>query len=753
MRAARYVGRVGGLTVFLGVGAAVGCGTAWADSGADQHVAPSVAHVASTTAHLPRQTSRPARQRSTAPRAGAAVRRAPVRPTAKATGSSVSSAPITVNPSVAWNEGVLTGTLGATSDLPLSYSVVSRPSLGGKLGEGPLLPLTNFGPEGQFTYVPYASTLTDPTQTETFQILALQNSQFDQFVEKLLGPLGAVLVPQVVAVLHRIPVVGELLSPIIGAAEVVTFTVNPFDEAAGRPTAFTYKMPSFDGTLISVNYFPALNVSTGSVSSAPTVLAASGLASIASTDPTNIYGQLFPSEQFGSVTPGIAPLRSDSYTSELLDGPTYNGGGGYNVITWDPRGEFASGGQLQIDNPFYEGRDVSSIINWLTSAANPAVAQVQTDQTGVPVVGMTGGSYGGGIQLTTYDPRIRAIIPEIAWNSLLSSLYPNSNQFKTGFGTILAAALAFTGARVNPIVYQGILTGDLTGYLTPTQEAMLGSVGPTTLLAQEHAATLLFQGEQDVLFPLSESIANAEAIAANPYGVPLKMVWFCGGHGTCDIPNPPVEQDALGLIDNLKWLDQYVAFDPDNPADTIPAFQWYDQYGLYHASDLLPFQAGFNEPTGYTAAGAGGVLGIIPVLGGSGPYPLADLPFSIANAGPAINAVNLTFAPPVGSLIVGAPTVSFSYTGLGTSRTVYAQLVDRTTGLVLGNNVTPIPITLDGRAHTVSIPIEDIAYTVLDGDSLTLQLTSSAANYENLYTVGLVNIADLQIDLPIHAVA
>ncbi|MGV1087271.1 MAG: CocE/NonD family hydrolase [Mycobacterium sp.] len=753
MRAARYVGRVGGLAVFLGVGAAVGCGTAWADSGADQHVAPSVAHVASTTAHLPRQTSRPARQRSTAPRAGAAVRRAPLRPTAKATGSSVSSAPITVNPSVAWNEGVLTGTLGATSDLPLSYSVVSRPSLGGKLGEGPLLPLTNFGPEGQFTYVPYASTLTDPTQTETFQIMALQNSQFDQFVEKLLGPLGAVLVPQVVAVLHRIPVVGELLSPIIGAAEVVTFTVNPFDEAAGRPTAFTYKMPSFDGTLISVNYFPALNVSTGSVSSAPTVLAASGLASIASTDPTNIYGQLFPSEQFGSVTPGIAPLRSDSYTSELLDGPTYNGGGGYNVITWDPRGEFASGGQLQIDNPFYEGRDVSSIINWLTSAANPAVAQVQTDQTGVPVVGMTGGSYGGGIQLTTYDPRIRAIIPEIAWNSLLSSLYPNSNQFKTGFGTILAAALAFTGARVNPIVYEGILTGDLTGYLTPTQEAMLGSVGPTTLLAQEHAATLLFQGEQDVLFPLSESIANAEAIAANPYGVPLKMVWFCGGHGTCDIPNPPVEQDALGLIDNLKWLDQYVAFDPDNPADTIPAFQWYDQYGLYHASDLLPFQAGFNEPTGYTASGAGGVLGIVPVLGGSGPYPLADLPFSIANAGPAINAVNLTFAPPVGSLIVGAPTVSFSYTGLGTSRTVYAQLVDRTTGLVLGNNVTPIPITLDGRAHTVSIPIEDIAYTVLDGDSLTLQLTSSAANYENLYTVGLVNIADLQIDLPIHAVA
>ena len=244
---------------------------------------------------------------------------------------------------------------------------------------------------------------------------------------------------------------------------------------------------------------------------------------------------------------------------------------------------------------------------------------------------------------------------------------------------------------------------------------------------------------------------DAQTILANPFGAPVKMVWFCGGHGTCDIPNPPAEQDARGLIDNLKWLDQYVAGDPDNPAEDIANFQWYDQYGLHHVSDLLPFQAGFNEATPYTASGGGGVLGIVPFLGGSGPHPLKDLPFSIANAGPAINAVNLTVTPPAGSEIVGAPTVSFSYTGLGTSRTVYAQLVDNTTGLVLGNNVTPIPITLDGRTHAISMGIEDIAYTVLDGDSLTLQLTSSAANYENLYTLGLVNISDLRIDLPIHA--
>ena len=37
---------------------------------------------------------------------------------------------------------------------------------------------------------------------------------------------------------------------------------------------------------------------------------------------------------------------------------------GFNVITWDPRGEWGSGGILQLDNPFYEGRDVSALIDW-----------------------------------------------------------------------------------------------------------------------------------------------------------------------------------------------------------------------------------------------------------------------------------------------------------------------------------------------------------------------------------------------------
>ncbi len=50
---------------------------------------------------------------------------------------------------------------------------------------------------------------------------------------------------------------------------------------------------------------------------------------------------------------------------------------------------------LQLDNPFFEGRDASAIVSWV--AENPlADLDVAGDR-----VGMVGGSYGGGIQMVT----------------------------------------------------------------------------------------------------------------------------------------------------------------------------------------------------------------------------------------------------------------------------------------------------------------------------------------------------------------
>lgn len=48
--------------------------------------------------------------------------------------------------------------------------------------------------------------------------------------------------------------------------------------------------------------------------------------------------------------------------------------------------------------------------------------------------------------------------------------------------------------------------------------------------------------------------------------------------------------------------------------------------------------------------------------------------------------------------------------------------------------------------------MEDIAYSVGADDSLTLQITSSAVNYENFTTAGLIDVSRIEISLPLRAI-
>lgn len=809
MGASRFVGRVGSLAVALGLGTAwfaVGVAAADTDSttsttGAQAthsrapHQSRTPSPAASTSAAqqgnsrlattlrepvatvdasadvalpaIPHRGPAGVPSRSSTPAPAAATHSASAAPAAASdstpvttSASATAGGSLTVNPSVTWGgqfdgknyPGLLVGTLGATSSNPLTYERVSTPSLGGKLGaisDNIFSQATLFSDKGQFFYIPDATALTTPGTAETFKIRVSEQTKFDQFLVSI--PVVGLIAPTVIGLMQQLPLVGALLAPLIGASQVVAFNVKPYELAAGHPTAFTTKVESFDGLMVSANYFPATSVATGAVTSAPTILLGPGLGTPGITNPTDPNGQLGATE-LGSLTPGLPVLRDGQWIS-TNGGPSYTASTDFNVVSWDPRGSFATKDTslpgMQIDAPFFEARDVSALISWLTTSGNPAQSQVKATN-GDPLVGMVGGSYGGGIPWTTAgtDPRVDAIAPEISWNSMLSSLYPNNNQFKTAFGTLLAGLLLASGTDVNSEVYKGVITGDLLGWISQTGQAVLASAGPTALVSKITAPTLIFQGIQDILFPLNESVTNAESLVAA--GTVTKMVWFCGGHGQCNVPLNAQQADR-GFVDNLKWLDRYIN-GVDGAATEIKAFQWYDQLGGYHSSNLLPFQTGFNQPAPLTQTGKGGVLGLWPILGGSGPgfvdgvFPL----LAIGNGSPARNAINMTVTPPANSQIVGAPALSFSYSGLGTSRTVYAQLVDETTDQVLGNIVTPIPVVLDGREHTVAIPLADIAYTTPTGGTLKLQITSSATNFENFTTVGVINIGDVTLTMPIH---
>lgn len=634
----------------------------------------------------------------------------------------VGSNPIAVTPTLTIDNAVIVGQnyVSAPSAGTLVYTLISAPDKGGKVTfssiNDPNYVL------GNFSYLPDQSVLTGATN-EKFTIMVAQNTGFDQFIGSIpiLGSFGITAIN----LLHQTPVLGDLLAPIIGYASFATFNSNTVLPQT-TPVAYTYKLPSFDGTLISVNWFPAVGLGAGDKQQ--TVLDGPGLASPGQTSPYQRYG-------ISGLTPGVAQLRE----------------AGYNVVSWDPRGEFASGGILQLDNPFFEGRDVSAIVSWVAS-----LSASKLDSAGDPVLGMVGGSYGGGIQLTSasVDSRIDAIVPGIAWNSLNNSLYPDG-AFKTAYGSLLLLSLVTAGARINNQLYLGVLSGDLIGRLSETAQAVLASSGPTALLNNLKVPVLFLQGTADVLFTLQQAIDNAQTLLAAG-NTDLKMVWYCGGHGVCltgpTSPNPNLANTITFLNEHLKGITPPVGTE-------IPTFQYTDQYGDWYKSDDLPVPGSpfFGSPKQLLNDAAGGVLGIVPFLGGSGPGTgipgsqyTATLPYSLGLGSKASNAVNVQVDTTGVDQIVGSPTLSFDYQGIGTNRFVYAQLVDNATGLVVGNLVTPVAVNMDGQTHTATVAMENIVYTVKDPsiDNLTLQITSATTAYWSLTSFGVINISNVNLTVP-----
>ncbi|HUO40569.1 MAG TPA: CocE/NonD family hydrolase [Mycobacterium sp.] len=608
----------------------------------------------------------------------------------------LSPEPITVASFVGFSNGIIAGGSGALDrrGLPLSFTVVSAPSGGGKV--------TLDKATGDFTFLPYA-TVVSAGGAEQFSVLVSETTAFDAALEKI--PVAGTLVSPILAEVHRVPILNTVLGPLIGYALIEPITVDVGALVpAGAPVAFTVKVISFDGTPISTNFFPASGLQQAQ--KAPTILWSPGFGGPGVTDPNSQW------DPFA----GIAPLREN----------------GYNVVTWDPRGEHASGGTLEFDSPQYEARDVSALIDWV--AEQP---EALLDGPNDPRIGMVGGSYGGGIQLVSaaIDPRIDAIVPAITWNSLNTSFYPNQ-AFKTAVALLLLLTLA-DGSRLDPQIYYGILTGALTGRLTPAQQALLAARAPE--VSNITAPTLLIQGTVDDFFGLQQADTNSQILAAD--GVPVKMVWFCGGHGTC---LSTTDNGSVVEQDTLAWLDRYVKDDPLAP--TFPTFEWVDQTGQYYSSELLPSNPSFHGAP-IVVSGGGGILPIVPLLGGSGPQKLATFPYSLIEPSKAKIALNVPI-PTESAQIVGAPQLTLTYAGVGPCRHIYAQLVDDDTGLVVGNQVTAIPVTLDGKTHTVSVPLDEVAYTMTPGDKLSLQLVGSATLFESLTSVAVIDVSSAQLTLP-----
>jgi ABC-2 type transport system ATP-binding protein len=80
---------------------------------------------------------------------------------------------------------------------------------------------------------------------------------------------------------------------------------------------------------------------------------------------------------------------------------------------------------------------------------------------------------------------------------------------------------------------------------------------------------------------------------------------------------------------------------------------------------------------------------------------------------------------------------------------VFAQLVDDATGVVLGNQVTPIAVRLFGDRHQVDVPLEVVAHHLTPGRTVTLQLIAASSAYATTNRAGSITFHEIDIALPV----
>ena len=332
------------------------------------------------------------------------------------------------------------------------------------------------------------------------------------------------------------------------------------------------------------------------------------------------------------------------------------------------------------------------------------------------------------------------IVPDIAWHSLTTSLYKDST-FKAGWGTLLYT-LGKVAGTLDPHIDSAAMSGETTGKISKEDEEWFRSRGPGDLVKKIKVPTLLIQGTVDTLFTLDEAITNYRILSHS--GVPVKMLWFCGGHGGClTDPGDPERIDEA----TIAWLDRWLA--GERSVKTGPGFDWINQDGEQFTAKRFP-----KKHTTIAADGKGSLP--LTQAGGSGPSkagPGAVGALSgITNGTKALNAVNVEIAGKGHDRqVVGIPKLALTYSGNASAADVrvFAQLVDDDTDTVLGNQVTPIPLELDGKKHELKRPLEAVAHTLRPGSGVTLQITSSATNYGPQRATGLVDFKRIDVKLPV----
>ncbi|WP_046731503.1 CocE/NonD family hydrolase [Streptomyces humi] len=423
---------------------------------------------------------------------------------------------------------------------------------------------------------------------------------------------------------------------------------------------------------------------------------------------------------------------------------------GYAVLTWSARGFGRSTGKIGLNDPKGEVADVSRLIDWL--AKQP---QVQLDKPGDPRVGMAGGSYGGAISLLTagHDDRVDAIAPSITYWNLADALFPDGV-----FKKLWAGIFFNTGggcARFQPelcAMYDRVAEA---GKPDAAAVRLLEERSPSAVASRIKVPTLLFQGQTDSLFTLSQSDAAAKAVKAN--GAPVDVDWIAGGHDGGDLETGRVEARVT------SWFDRYLK--GDKATDTGPAFRitrtggvdstngtaqlrgaTADSYpGLTGDRRDIALKGGTQRVQNPAGASPPGVSAL-PGLGGGGLAQLSSLGVGVSLDFPGQYA-RFDSAPVADNVqITGTPTATVHLTSTSDDAVLFGKVYDvgpdGTQQVLPAQLVAPVRVTGAKAGKDVTITLPAIDHEVQKGHRLRLVLASTDLGYASptapaTYTVSL----------------
>lgn len=516
----------------------------------------------------------------------------------------------------------------------------------------------------------------------------------------------------------------------------------------------------------------------------------------------------------------------------ILEGPGWGGAGatspdsrlisaGYAELTWDPRGFGQSGGVAEVDAPSAEGRDVSALIDKVLTGRPEIVVDragaggqprysndhKSSNTYGEPVVGMTGGSYGGGIQFATaaFDNRVKAIVPVITWNNLNYSLWPG-NVIKFGWGELLYGAGLGEGAAAHvqgdaagfpsggdggnqtggydPNIHYSEVSGATLGYpdrqtiywFGQRSQAVYGA-GPSGHIGD--IPTLLVQGTVDTLFNLNDAWANYVEITGKYPSLPVKLIAFCGGHVSCPTGAPPSGANysatasssspvgagqSAGTFDEnqtLAWFNHYLR--GTGATDGMPATVVYqDQKGNFYPLPTFPTTTA-PGPAKIVSAPLTGTLVDHGVPTGAGPAGVdtAVTDGATSSGDPGQVTVPVLTAPASADVpVVGIGHVNADVTVAGAATELFFRLIDKNTGDVLDLQTAPLRVdnldqqNLGGNPNVppgpqkLSLDLVGTAYDLPPGDTLELQVSTSTDSYTPNRGSAVVSLANGTVSVP-----